>query len=122
MQEAALCFEVHGADNKYFNLVSDECVSVNSHYVAVDRFVNIIDEIGIRTVDNAGACSNIRVSLAGCATTINGMPVTSRVSFNGVRVYPAGLGSRVRISVPNCNPQFSLVMWVHCQVRENGPT
>lgn len=116
LKEAALCFEIHGDHDQYFNLVSDQCVSVNSHYVAVDRFWNIIDEVAIRAVDNGGTCRNIHVSLDECAATIDGLPVTSRMQFNGIRIYPAGIGRRVRISVPNCNAQYSLVMWVQCQV------
>lgn len=116
LEEASLCFEIHGDHDKYFNLVSDQCISVNSHYVAADKFWNIIDEVAIRAVDNSGTCRNIRVSLDACAATVDGFDVTSRMQFDGIQIYPAGIGKRVRISVPNCNTRYSLVMWIQCHV------
>ena len=109
----SLCYQVNGAAGKYFNLVSDRCVSVNAHYAAVEssrRF--IIDSIAIRAVDNLGQCKNISVGVQECRATVNNVQVPFRYSSGGIsiRVYPS---RRVRISVPNC-ADVNLVMWVHC--------
>jgi len=108
----SLCFELHGDSNQYFNLVSDECVSVNSHYSGVGIF-NIIDEIAVRAVDEAGECRDIMVSLKsdGCAASVDGIDLDKNMVMNGIsiRLY----SNRVRISVPNCD-DMQLVMWVIC--------
>ena len=122
-----LCYEIHGVADKYFNLVSDECTSVNAHYAQapVAPSLNIIDSISIVAVDNKRECHHISVDVDGCLTRVdeetlkplpkkrstqNGMYEESGVS---VRSYT----SRVRISVPNCEDN-KLVMWVIC---ENKP-
>ena len=112
----SVCYEVHGEADKLFNLVSDSCVSVNSHYVRPlinpNITINIVDAIGVRAVSNNGTCLNIHVGLAGCEVTVNGVAIRGRTyRRNGItiRVYP----DRVRISVPNC-ADLDLVMWVFC--------
>ena len=112
----SLCYEVHGEAEKFFNLVSDSCVSVNAHYSRAltnsDIALNIVDAIGVLAVSNDGTCVNISVGLEGCEVTVNGAAITDRTyRFNGItiRVYH----NRVRISVPNCADQ-DLVMWVFC--------
>ena len=32
----SLCYKVHGQANRFFNLISDNCVSVNTHYARVN--------------------------------------------------------------------------------------
>ena len=112
----SLCYEVHGDDDTYLNLVTDECASVNAHYFTATNALNFIDEIGVRAVDNIGTCKNIFVSLANnCSVNVDENTMTSgRYSSNGIviRKYP----NRVRISVPNCN-ELTLVMWVFCETR-----
>ena len=112
----SLCYEVHGEADKFFNLVSDSCVSVNSHYSrAVSHpniTINIVVAIGVRAVSNNGTCLNIRVGLDGCEVTVNGAAIRGRTyRSNGItiRLYP----NRVRVSVPNCD-DLDLVMWVFC--------
>ncbi len=129
MQERVLCYEIHGAAGDYFNFISDECVSVNAHYV--ERLVpadtsdgsegpefdnlNFLDEIGVRAVDNSGRCVEISVALGadgGCRPTINGEP-RLRYSSRGVGVRTMG-GNVVSISVPNCL-DTDLEMTVACE-------
>ena len=109
----SLCFEIHGEANQYFNLVSDDCVSVNARYTRLDQYFNIIDQIGIRAVDSAQRCRNISVDLDTCLPTIDGIQLRSNFRENGVfvRIYR----SHVRVSVPNCNGTSHLVMNVICQ-------
>ena len=121
----SLCYEVHGEAEKFFNLVSDSCVSVNSHYSrALDNpniDLNIVDAIGVQAVSNNGTCVNIHVGLDGCEVTVNGDAIKGRMyRSNGItiRVYP----NRVRITVPNCE-DTDLVMWVFCTSgRTEDPT
>ncbi len=116
-----LCYEVRGSDNQHYNLISDECVSVNALYQAMDipEFGNIMGTIGVRAETNDGRCYNIRVEREGCrALASDGVaePVEIDPTFAtggiSVRRYP----NRVRISAPNCD-QVTLVMWVRCVTR-----
>ena len=110
-----LCYEVHGEDDATFNLVSDGCVSVNSHYAQIrpTESQNIIDSVYVRAVDNEGACLNVTVDLEGCAASINGVSM-DRYSKMGVSV--RRYSNRVRIAVPNCQ-ELDLIMWVLCENR-----
>ena len=76
----------------------------------------MIDEIGVRAVDNANQCVNIRVDVKNCMADVNGTPLgfADKYSVNGVSV--RRYRNRVRISVPNCN-DLTLVMWVFCETR-----
>ena len=111
----SLCYEVHGKAGKFFNLVSDSCVSVSSHYSrALDNpniTLNIVDAIGVLAVSNDGTCATIHVGLNECQATVKGVATNRLYRSNGItiRVYP----NRVRISVPNCGDK-DLVMWVFC--------
>ena len=112
----SLCYEVHGAADKFFSLISDGCTAVNAHYTkaavnSTNIDLNVVDAIGVRAVGNDGVCRNIHVGLSDCQATVDGVDIsgTYRVSGISVREY----GDRVRIGVPNCADQ-SLVMWVFC--------
>ena len=107
-----LCFEVHGEDDAYFNLVSDACVSVNAHYIRVrpEDNINIIDSIHVRAVDSNGACRNIDVSLNQCGASVDGVSVDM---YNSAGISVRRFRNRVRIVVPNCQ-DIDLVMWVFC--------
>ena len=111
-----LCFEVHGGDDDYFNLISDECVSVNGHYQRVrpNEDINIIDDIAIRAVDNNGTCHSIYVSLDQCTARVDGTIVSSR-SYSSAGITVRAYSSRVRIAVPNCGSTNRLVMWTMCK-------
>ena len=112
-----LCFEVHGQPDAYFNLVSDDCVSVNARYVQVrpGDNINIINNIAVRAVDRESMCHNISVDLEQCRAHVDGVQIDSMYSSANVSVrkYPR----RVRIAVPNCNSATGLVMWVFCQTQ-----
>ena len=116
----SLCYEIHGSPDAYFNFVSDECTTVNAHYVAAQgaSFLNVIDEISVLAVSTSGQCRRINVNLDTCVPQLNGMELPlvggrrGPYESNGIsiRVYP----QRVRIAVPNC-ADSNLVMWVMCQ-------
>lgn len=110
----SLCYELHGQSDQNFNFVSDGCVSVNAHYTRVhpELDVNVIDQIGVRAVDDSNQCHNIQADLSGCRALVDGVAITMpyRVAGISVRRFP----NRIRIAVPNCEDQ-NLVMWVFCQ-------
>ena len=111
-----LCYEIHGRANQWFNLVTDECTSVNAHYINVTDYLNVINRIAVRAIDDNGACRQIAVDVNGCSIELDGMPLNlSRYSHDGIRIrkYP----QRVRILVPNCAEQ-SLIMWITCESRD----
>jgi hypothetical protein len=112
----SLCYEIHGQADAIFNLVTDECATVNAHYHDLTNYLNVIDQIGVRAVDNNGMCRNIQVDVNGCAASIDGAPlaVGARYSSGGINVRT--YSNRVRISVPNC-AELTLVMWVICETR-----
>ena len=112
----SLCYEIHGISGAWFNLVTDQCSTVNAQYVALNSKLNVIDQIGVRAVDSAGQCVNIRVDINQCIAEVNSAPleVMGRYSANSVSI--RRYRNRVRISVPNCN-DLTLVMWVFCETR-----
>jgi len=100
--------------NRIFNLISDECTTVNAYYAPINipENGNIISRVGVRAVSNSGFCKNVRVELDGCRAFIDGTEVIGLREEQGVEV--RRMRSRVRISVPNCD-NLRLVMWVMCQ-------
>ena len=109
----SLCYELHGADNEYFNLVTSECVSVNAHYWRVTEYFNVVDKIAIRTVDNSNECRNIAIYLEGnCSVYIDGMPLVGLL-YSSAGVSVRRYWNHVKVSVPNCD-ELTLVMWVFC--------
>ena len=113
----SLCYEVHGDDGSYFNLISDECTSVNAYYQEAvtpspNIDLNVVTQIGVRA-RGTDSCWDIQVNLDTCSATVNGGALLSN-SFDGISVKPYASSSRVRISVPNCGDTM-LVMWVFCR-------
>ena len=111
----SLCYKVHGQANGFFNLISDNCVTVNTHYARVNINspnidMNVVDVVGVRGVSNNGTCVNIKVSLQGCRATVDGQ-VVNMYQVNGITVNR--YLRQVRITVPNCG-DMNLVTWVFC--------
>ena len=117
----SLCYEVHGKNREYFNLVSDECTSVNAYYQEAvtpseNIDLNVVTSIGVRA-RGRNSCWNIRVNLENCSATVNDTPLLTGSTFDDITVRPYPSSSRVRISVPNCADNM-LVMWVFCRAGE----
>ena len=111
----SLCYEVHGDNDTYFNMISDQCLSVNAHYIAPDRNIpiNVINEVAV-VAGNKSIKNNIvriSVSVVGCVATVGGSEVGVRYISPGVRVRRTA--SRVRIAVSSCRNE-SVVLWVVC--------
>ena len=114
----SLCYEVHGAANQYFNLITDECTAINAYYEKVQRNsssidINIVTKIGVRAVGDSGTCRNVEVDLEMCNTVVDGIAMDN-LDSDGIKVKRYVGSSRVRISIPNCADTV-LVMWVFCR-------
>ena len=114
-----LCYEIHGRDRWYLNLISDTCVSVNAHYTAANRTidVNVISKVGIKAVNSSGHCVNIEVGIQnGCVPIITetGRPAVPMNRYSSGRISVSKHRERVRVSVPNCE-NVQLVMWITCE-------
>ena len=115
----SICFEVHGAAGKILNFISDLCTSVNAAYRSLvgPTRGNFVSRLGVKAVDLSGACVGIEVGVAsGCSPSVtlgNGTVLggLSRYDSSGVSVRK--VGSKVRVSVPNCE-KTRLVMWAEC--------
>ena len=95
--------------------MSDECVSINAHYSAFTNYLNVIDQIGIRVVDEESFCRNIKVDVNDCTVSVDGVAISTNSSSDGIDVSKSE--DTFRISVPTCNNLSSLVMWVTCETR-----
>ena len=109
LNKLSLCYEIHGKSEQWFNLVTDDCVSVNTRYAMLSPRLNIMDAIAVRAADEVNQCVNIRVDVAECTAMAgsNSLNVISKYELNGIMV--KRYRNRVRISVPNCQ-DLTLVM------------
>ena len=117
-----LCYEIHGQANRVFNLISDECTSVNAYYQSAHSpdAGNVITSIGIvatNGVVRTTVCVNV-TSEGECSTVVNsGQPLSRGVFTRGVAVITVDPGC-VMITVPNCGEDVeNLMFWVRCRVR-----
>ena len=111
----SLCYEIHGSPSRWFNLVTDECTSVNAYYTNLTDIDNIIEQVAIRAIDDAGNCREILVNRDGCSTALDGVTVNaSQYEADGVQItrYPR----RVQVAMPSC-AESSLTMWLTCETR-----
>ena len=107
-----LCYEVHGREEKIYNLVSDQCVFVNTHLKIASnpKVGNIMARIGIMAMDRDGKCHRILADLDGKKLTVNGVDVGGRWMRGGIIVRK--FGDKVDVAVPNCKGRrmvFSII-------------
>ena len=112
----SLCYEVHGSANGFFNLVSDQCVSITAQYQQStdDASLNFIGRIGLLAVDNDGDCHRITVDGNGCTASVGTTEVTQTTPYNNSGVRVRRNRDYYRIAVPNCELQ-DLVVWTICE-------
>ena len=110
-ENPSLCYEIHGKSGSTFNLISDNCTSVNAlYYISSDNpGLNFIREIGVKAIDRNNNCVNIRVAVDDNCTAHTDGDITISGGIT-VRQFEAS----VRISVPNCGSN-QLVLWVRCR-------
>ena len=112
-----LCYEIHGDAGQWFNLVTDNCTTVNALYTPLNRSlnVNVIKKIGVKAVNDDNKCVKILVDREQCSVNVDGTVIgMERYSSGNINV--RRYSNRARISVPNCN-DISLIMWVICEQR-----
>ena len=114
----SLCYQVHGEEDKLYNLLSDDCVSVNAHVSQPYTDRHIIDKIGIRAVGNNGTCYDISIERENCAVSINNqsLPTNNHFQEEGIEVLSESLAEipTIRISVPNCGKPTIDHMFISC--------
>ena len=113
-EDEFMCYEVHGYSGKYFNLVSDSCLSVNAWFTQLptNEKINRMSEIGVLARNNDDECVRIKVDVNNCTGTLVGSgEITSTYQNKGIDI--KSYGRRWRVSVPNCNSSQA-VMWVFC--------
>ena len=111
----SLCYEVHGDADKHFNLISDVCTSVNTHYtpMPLNPTRNRMSSIGIHAVSGGPeGCVDIEIHHQMCRAVVQGRDVNISVTIGDINVRKV-LENRWRVSVPNC-ARPGLVMWVTC--------
>lgn len=118
--DLSLCFEILGQNDKYFNLISDSCLSVNAHYSQSDQNpqINIIDEITILLTDYVGEKVNISVKKE-CNVQIGDMSIDQNVNHNGVVIFHQS-SSLVSIFSGNhyCGKE-GVLMTISCESDDN---
>ena len=119
----SLCYQVHGEKEKFYNLVSDDCLSVNAHVTQPVPGVksHVIDKIGIRAIgNNATYCYDIGIARENCSVTVNGNPISVNEKFTeeGIEVFNDRMIARnpnvIRISVPNCGRALVDAIQITC--------
>ena len=114
-----MCYEVRGQSDTFFNLISDNCVSVNAHYVAAEEGGNnVIKAIGVVATDKANKCHYVNVSVTEngtCEAEVDGEELGNNLAdMDGIVVKHRS--EVVTIDAPNCGQRLHhLVMWVRCE-------
>ena len=121
LSRATLCYSIDGRANRYFNMVSDKCVSVNAYYVSAQRanFFNVISKMGITAVDSDDNIQTIEIDRENCSATVGTTPVTSDAIYHSANITVRRRRNGYRIAVPNCKPRH-LVLWVTCRSTQDA--
>ena len=73
----ALCYQVHGDGNTYYNILSTSHASLNGLWTAETGTLNVLTELSVQTISRTGECYRIIVELEECTVSINGESFTS---------------------------------------------
>ena len=119
----SLCYEVYGMADKYFNILSDQCVSVNAHYSEVKKVghgatrpLHIIDKIAIRAVDNVTSqCIDVVIEANNhtCLLSVNGA-ILRHGHFSKGDMHISYFLTRAVLSLSNCD-NGKIVFAVQCK-------
>ena len=118
----SLCYQVHGQEEHFYNLISDYCVSVNAHVSQPKTEIDshVIDKIGIRAIGSNGTCYNIAIIRENCAVSINNqsLEINSKFEEESVIVHNDRTIARnpnvIHVSVPNCGRPLVNTMHIMC--------
>ena len=109
--EVGICYQVHGEDDHYYNLLTSNCTSVNALWTAATSTLNVITQVAVRVVSMQSSCHSILVDLDQCAVTIDGVgPSTDNgVLLDVGDVVVRRVNNWVGVRVPNCmEPRLAL--------------
>ena len=115
--ELSLCYEIHGDEDKWFNFISDKCLSLNAYYKlgqVFNRMGHVIRELGILSEDDNRLCRQVLAVMnddGECSVMVDGNEVNVSNS-GGLRVNKNR--NRIRVSVPNCD-NHRVVIWASCE-------
>ena len=99
----SLCYQVHGENGKYYNVISDDCIQVNALYEAFKSSSNenFIREVGILARDSKNNCTEIKLRANRCSLSINGISLNESYNENEIIINKSGKQS-FKVMVPNC--------------------
>ena len=99
----SLCYQVHGENGKYYNLVSDDCIQVNALYETFKNSSNenFIKQVGILTRDSKNNCTEIKLRANRCSLSINGKDLNESYNENEIIIINSGKRS-FEVTIPNC--------------------
>ena len=100
----SLCYQIHGENSKYYNIISGSCVQVNVLYDAIGRDLqdgNYIKDIGIVAHNTAGSCNKIEVIGKGCRAIVDGIALDGSYNQDGVIIASTGRKT-YDVILPNC--------------------
>ena len=82
-----MCYEVQSEAEKYFNLISDTCISVNALFSALPtkNQTNTLKETGVCARDTFNTCVLTEINYGG---TIDGSVIQSTYIHNGLCIRP----------------------------------
>ena len=112
-----MCYEIHGDEDKWFNFISDKCLSLNAYYKrgkVFNRIGHVIRELGILAEDDNRQCRQVLAVMnddGDCSVMVDGSEVNVSNS-GGLRVNKNR--NRIRVSVPNCD-NHRVVIWASCE-------
>lgn len=115
--ELSMCYEIHGDEDKWFNFISDKCLSLNAYYKrgkVFNRIGHVIRELGILAEDDNRQCRQVLAVMnddGDCSVMVDGSEVNVSNS-GGLRVNKNR--NRIRVSVPNCD-NHRVVIWASCE-------
>ena len=114
----ALCYQIHGDANTYYNILTTPYTSVNGFWSGITESLNLLTKIGVQAISSSGACQSVLVELEGCAVTINGDRLTTDFhrNFPADGVFFSRQEGVVNMRVPN-GDQEDLQLMVECETR-----
>ena len=104
LKEPSAISEVQGRTGYIYNLMQDQCVTVNSLYNKsddTDKF-NVITAIAILAEGTSGECHRVKVKRGQCQVYVDGFPFNGTFDEDGILVKTGSHGDVVSVVVPNC--------------------
>lgn len=110
----ALCYEIHGKEHTYFNLISNPCISVNAHYSLYAGPRNTIDQVAIVAKNSNGESVNITID-GDCNLNEGQAPSVNLRYINSSGVMAVATPKQVVVWTDNsyCSKP-AMYLWIQC--------